>query len=136
MKTATLIFTLAAGTMLAAPAAAQDARTEGQAELAELLEGPVAGEPQSCVRTFPNTPVNIIDKTAIVVDRGRTIYVNVPRDPDSLDDDDALKIRKFGSATQLCRSDTITTFDSIGGFYTGNLFLGDFVPYTRVESDS
>ena len=46
MKTATLIFTLAAGTMLAAPATAQDARTEGQAELAELLEGRVAGEPQ------------------------------------------------------------------------------------------
>jgi hypothetical protein len=134
IKTATLISTLAASMMLAAPTAAQDEPTKGQEELAELLEGRVAGEPQSCVRTFPNTPFNIIDKTAIVVERGTTIYVNIPRDPDSLDDDDALKIRKFGNATRLCRTDIITTFDTLGGFYTGNVFLGDFVPYTKVES--
>lgn len=136
MKTATFVSALAAGMMLAAPAGAQDAQTEGQAELAELLEGRVAGEPQSCVRTFPNTPFNIIDKTAIVIERGRTIYVNLPQHPESLDDHDALKIKKFGNATQLCRTDIITTFDTTGGFYTGNVFLGDFVPYTRVESDS
>lgn len=137
MKTATLISAFAAGVMFAAPAAAaEEGRTKGQAELAELLEGRVAGEPQSCVRTFPNTPFNIIDKTALVVERGRTIYVNIPQHPESLDDDDVLKIKKFGSGTRLCRSDTITTFNTNGGFYTGNVFLGDFVPYTRVESDS
>lgn len=136
MKTATFVSAIAAGMMLAAPATAQDAQTKGQAELAELLEGRVAGEPESCVRTFPNTSVNIIDKTAIVVDRGRTIYVNIPLHPETLDDNDALKIKKFGNATRLCRTDIITTFDTGGGFYTGNVFLSDFVPYTRVDSDS
>ncbi|WP_374407766.1 hypothetical protein [Pelagerythrobacter sp.] len=135
MKTVTLLSALVAGTMLAAPVTASaqdDAQTKGQAELAELLEGRVAGEPQSCVRTLPSTPVNIIDGTALVVDRGSTIYVNIPDHPDSLDDNDALKIRKFGSGTQLCRTDIITTFDRTGGFYTGNVSLGDFVPYERV----
>jgi len=134
MKTATFVSAFAASMMLAAPAAAQDAQSKGQMELARLLEGRVAGEPESCVRTFPNVPVRIIDETAIVVDSGRTIYVNIPRDPESLDDGDAMKIRKFGSGLRLCRTDIVTTFDRYGGFYTGNIFLGDFVPYTKVES--
>lgn len=133
MKTATLVSAIAAGTLLAAPAVGQDAQSEGQAELAELLEGRVAGEPQSCVRTYPNTHINIIDGTALVIERGSTLYVNIPQHPESLDDDDALKIRRTGS--QLCRSDIVTTFDSTGGFYTGNIFLNDFVPYEKVENE-
>lgn len=131
MKTATLVSAIAAGTLFAAPALAQEAQSEGQAELAELLEGRIAGEPQSCVRTYPNTHIDIIDGTALVIERGSTLYVNIPQHPESLDDDDALKIRRTSS--QLCRSDIVTTFDSSGGFYTGNVFLGDFVPYEKVE---
>ena len=137
MKTATIISAIVAGAMLAAPAVANEAQaddetqTEGEAKLAEMLEGRVAGEPQSCVRTFPNTHINIIDGTALVIERGSTLYVNIPQHPDALDDDDVLKIRKTGS--QLCRTDIITTLDRGGGFYTGNIFLGDFVPYEKAE---
>lgn len=131
MKTATLISAIAAGVLLAAPAVAEDAQSEGKAKLAKILEGRVAGEPQSCVRTLPSTHIRVIDRTALVIERGSTIYVNIPRDPDSLDDDDALKLRRTSS--QLCRTDIVTTFDASGGFYTGNIFLGDFVPYKKVE---
>jgi hypothetical protein len=120
-----------AAACMAAPAVADDHNGEGAARLAEMIEGRVAGEPQSCVHMGPNTRMRIIDGTAIVIERGRTLYVNVPRDADSLDDGDAMAIRRTGS--QLCRTDIITTFDRMGGFYTGNIFLGDFVPYEKVE---
>lgn len=132
MKTATLIAAIAAGALFAAPAAAEEARPKGEAELAKLLEGRVAGEPQNCVQTFPNTHMRIIDGTAIVIERGSTLYVNIPQHPESLDEGDAMKIRR--TSNQLCRTDIVTTFDRTGGFYTGNIFLGDFVPYKKVES--
>lgn len=131
MKTATLIAAIAAGAVFAAPAAAEEAKPKGEAELAKLLEGRVAGEPQSCVPTFPNTHMRIIDGTALVIERGSTLYVNIPQDPESLDESDAMTIRR--TSNHLCRTDIVTTFDRTGGFYTGNIFLGDFVPYKKVE---
>ncbi len=138
MKPINKFAALAALTMLAAPAAAQedaDTLTKGEVELAKLLEGRVAGEPQSCVRSLPSENINVIDGTALVVGRGKTIYVNVPQYPSSLDDDDVLLVRRF-SGSQLCRLDQIETRDRFGGFYSGNVMLNDFVPYTRVEKRS
>lgn len=138
MKPINKFAALAALTMLAAPAAAQEdagTLTKGEVELAKLLEGRVAGEPQSCVRSLPSDNINVIDGTALVVGRGKTIYVNVPQYPSSLDDDDVLLVRRF-SGSQLCRLDQIETRDRFGGFYSGNVMLNDFVPYTRVEKRS
>ncbi|MXP44231.1 hypothetical protein [Allopontixanthobacter sediminis] len=138
MKPINQFAALAALTMLAAPAAAQEdagTLTKGEVELAKLLEGRVAGEPQSCVRSLPSENINVIDGTALVVGRGKTIYVNVPQYPSSLDDDDVLLVRRF-SGSQLCRLDQIETRDRFGGFYSGNVMLNDFVPYTRVEKRS
>jgi len=139
MKPIYTIAALAALTMLSAPGAAQKDTpaqpSKSEIKLAKLLEGRVAGEPQSCVRTMPSENINVIDGTALVVGRGKTIYVNVPRDPDSLDDDDILVIRRH-NGSQLCRLDWIETRDRFGGFYSGNVMLGDFVPYTRAEKGS
>lgn len=139
MKPINTIAALAALTILSAPVAAQDdtaaQQSKGDIKLAKLLEGRVAGDPQSCVRTLPSENINVIDGTALVVGRGRTIYVNVPRHPNSLDEDDILLIRRH-NGSQLCRLDWIETRDRIGGFYSGNVMLNDFVPYTRVESRS
>ena len=122
---------------LAAPLAAQESSntelTKGQAKLAKLLEGRVAGEPERCIRTFPSRSLRVIDGTAIVSDQGDTVWVNYTQYPDGLDDSDALLIRKFGTASQLCRLDTVTTFDRFNGFYTGNVFLTDFIPYRKVD---
>ncbi len=131
-----LLTALAAASMLAAPAAANEdaaaAPTKGEVKLAKLLEGRVAGEPRSCVRSLPSERIEVIDGTALVVGRGNTIYVNIPHDPESLDDSDVLVIRRT-NGTSLCRLDWIETHDRFVGFYTGNVMLSDFVPYTRVK---
>ena len=78
-------------------------------------------------------PVTTIDRTALVFGRGDTIYVNRTRFPESIDDNDALVIRKFGTGTSLCRTDLITTFDRTSQFYSGNVYLAEFVPYKRIR---
>ena len=105
----------------------------GEAELAGLLSGRAAGQPLECIRTYRNDSVRTIDRTALVFGRGDTIYVNRTRNPRSLDDNDALVIRKFGTGSNLCRTDLITTFDRTSRAYSGNVFLTEFVPYKRIR---
>ena len=131
----------------ALPAAAQDQgepdveteaeaapMTKGEKRLAKLLEGRVAGEPVRCIRTFPNLPMQTIEKTAYVYGRGDTIYVQRTRNPGDIDESDALVTQRF-SASELCRLDPMTTVDRVLGFFTGAVFFEDFVPYTRVKDD-
>ncbi|MHA7820869.1 MAG: hypothetical protein ACX930_14575 [Erythrobacter sp.] len=113
---------------------AKVAMTEGEQELAKLLEGRVAGEPQSCIRSRLNDRMTVIDETAYVYGRGKTIYVQRTRDPEDIDSRDALVSRRF-SGSQVCKLDVVTTIDPFNGFLTGVVFFDDFVPYTRVESD-
>jgi len=128
--------------LLAAPTLAQDGeradeeqaeQTKGEKELAKLLEGRVAGEPTSCIRTPPNDRVRVIDDTAIVYGRGKTIYVNRTSRPSDIDDRDTMVIRRF-SGSQLCKTDTVTTIDRGSQMFSGVIFLSEFVPYTRVET--
>jgi hypothetical protein len=131
MKKIALSLLAIAGMALASgPSVARD-RLSGEEKLAKLLEGRVAGEPRSCINTRIHSSSQIIDRTAVVYGHGRTIWVNVPANARDLDDGDALLVRQFG--TDLCRQDIVTTFDSSGGYYTGNVFLSDFVPYTRAN---
>ena len=110
--------------------------TEGEHELAELLEGRVAGEPQNCIRVRPNYRLTTIDDTAYVYGRGRTIYVQRTRHPDKIDDNEALVTRRF-SGNQICRQDVVNTIDPVLGFFTGAVFFEEFIPYVRVdEADS
>lgn len=125
----TALLALAAGSLLVAPALEARERMSGEEKLAQMLEGRVAGEPESCIRTFPSVDLTVIDGTALVYKSGRTLWVNVPADPRSLDDRDALLTRQFG--TRLCSTDIVTTFDRGFGHYTGNVFLGEFVPYRK-----
>ena len=109
--------------------------TKGEKRLAKMLEGRVAGEPQTCIRTLPSERSVTFDKTAYVYGRGDTIYVQRTRNPDKIDDRDTLVIQRFGNATQLCRHDIVTTIDPFIGFMTGVVLFDDFVPYTRVDKD-
>ena len=128
----TIALALAAGAaLLAGPALQAKERLRGEQELAELLEGREAGQPVSCIPLGRSQEARIIDKTAIVYDSGRTIYVNRPRHPESLDDDDIMVTRLHTS--QLCRLDTVRLHDRSGFYFTGFVGLEDFVPYRRVE---
>lgn len=104
----------------------------GQEQLGKLLEGRVAGTPVSCIPAFANDQVRIIDKTALVYGSGNTIYVNRPRNPDNLDDDNILVSRRFGS--QVCKTDLIRLHDRATRSYSGFVSLENFVPYRRVAT--
>ena len=103
--------------------------TKGEKKLAKMLEGRVAGEPESCINTFTSGNLQIIDGTALVYKQGRTLWVNRTRNPESLDDNDYLVIKKFGDASRLCRLDNVTTHDRGSNFFSGVVLLEDFVPY-------
>lgn len=118
---------------LAAAAAHASPHQSGEEQLAKMLAGRTAGAPVDCIRTLPNTNMTVIDGTAIVIRRGSTLYVNRTQDPTSLDDDDGLLLKRFGDGGQLCSIDTMTTFDRVSHFYTGNVFLAEFVPYTKAK---
>lgn len=109
--------------------------SKGEARLAKLLEGRVAGEPLRCIRTRPTQRMQTLDKTAYVYGSGHTIYVQRTSAPESIDDNDALIINRF-DASQLCRVDIATTIDPFTGIFTGAVFFDDFVPYTRVKDDA
>ncbi|MBY8337070.1 hypothetical protein KYN89_08405 [Alteriqipengyuania sp. NZ-12B] len=122
---------LAALAVASTPALAE--RQTGQERLDKLLEGRVAGEPTNCVPHRPSARLYIIDKTAVVYDTGSTIYVNYTQDPEALDDDDYLVVRD--PSPSLCRTTQITTRDRTGNFFSGAVFLTDFIPYKRVKDE-
>lgn len=124
---------LAAGSLLLAGAAADaKPRLTPEQQLAKSLEGRVAGKPVDCIYTPRVMSTRIYDKTAIVYDGGRTIWVNRPESGASaLDDNDILVTRPTGS--QLCSVDIVRLIDRTGGFFRGSIGLGEFVPYTKVK---
>ncbi|MBX7481918.1 hypothetical protein [Qipengyuania qiaonensis] len=131
-----IAFATAALALLAAPVQAEEPTepTRGETELAKLLEGRVAGEPQSCINTYGSRPLNQIDGTAITYRAGDTIWVNYTRNPDSIDEDEIMVIKRF-SGSNLCRTDHIDLVSRTGGFLTGVIFLDEFVPYKRTDSE-
>lgn len=128
-----LIAPILAGAALALGATSANAgarEDKGEATLAKMLEGRVAGEPVRCITTFRNNSPQIIDRVALVHDEGDTIYVARPARARSLDSHDILLIERF-SSSQLCASDQMRMIDRTGGFLTGLVFVKEFVPYTK-----
>lgn len=107
---------------------------KGEAALAKMLEGRVAGKPVSCISLTNTRNSQVLDGTAVVYQStGRTIYVNRPKiGADSLDDDDILVTKIWGS--QLCNLDQVRLVDRTSRFQHGFVSLGDFVPYTKPKS--
>ena len=130
----TIAAVLAATTVLSLSVAA-DARPRiaPEAKLAKMLDGRVAGEPQDCIFLPSIRGTRIIDKTAIVYEAGRTLWVNRPRSgAESLDDDDILVTNLHGGGSSLCSIDIVELHDRYGQFYSGFVGLGEFVPYKKV----
>ena len=127
--------------LFAVPLLAQDSvpkeaaqMTRGEQKLAKLLDGRVAGKPQSCIRTLGNRNLQQIDGTALTYRDGDTIWVNYTRSPGNIDDRDIMVIDRF-SGSSLCRTDQVKLVDRINGFLAGVLFLDDFIPYTKADSE-
>ncbi|HJS10984.1 hypothetical protein [Sphingopyxis sp.] len=125
---------LAAAAIAAAPAATAREKLAPEDQLARLLEGRVAGEPQDCIPFSSVHGSQIVDKTAIVYRVGSTYWVNRPRGgAELLDDDDILVTKMTGS--QLCSIDTVELRDRGSHMYAGFVSLGKFVPYKRVKGE-
>lgn len=121
-----------AGAASALPAQADQRQTPEQ-QLERALAGRVAGEPVDCVNLRTIRSSRVIDRTAILFDAGGTIYVNRPRSgAETLNRWDAQVTRLFD--TRLCSIDTIRMVDPTSGFFSGVVFLGEFVPYRRVRN--
>ncbi len=133
MKALFTLAALAAGA-LALPLSAGGDRPTGEERLNKMLEGRVAGEPSSCINTLRGSQLQIIDRTALVFRDGRTLWVNRTAHPESLSSNDYLVIRHMGGGSRLCRLDNVTTQNRSGNYFTGAVFLEDFVPYRRAES--
>lgn len=120
----------AAAAMPAAAAETGATPTKGEAQLAKLLEGRVAGDPVRCISSRPHQRVQMIDGTAYVFGQGATIWVQRTARPQDIDRRNALINQRF-SGGELCRMDVVSTIDPIAGFFTGGVLLEDFIPYTR-----
>lgn len=123
---------IAVSTVLTGAAADARSRQTPQQELAALLAGREAGKPQQCISQFDARDIRVIDGTALVFGWGNTLWVNVPRNPSTIDADDVLVTRNSGS--QFCSVDIIQTLDRGSLNFNGTLSLGDFVPYRRVKA--
>lgn len=130
------LLTAASLALLALPGAAIAADkvdAKGEAKLAKMLEGRVAGKPVKCLSSNRIQSSTVIDKTAIVYRVGSKLYVNRPRSgAESLDDSDILVTKTNG--TQLCNIDKVDLVDRSSRSWNGFVLLHDFVPYERVKS--
>jgi len=134
MKKTLLVLASAAAAFAPAQAKSPDP-AKGERQLARALEGRVAGEPVDCIDLHRIRSSRIINRTAIVYDAGGTLYVNRPRSGASaLRDWDVMVTRPFGS--RLCRVDTVRMVSPGSNMLGGIVFLGDFVPYKRVQRAS
>ncbi len=129
-----LIARLFLGVALLATGASAVARPDdngrGEAKLAKIIDGRIAGKPVDCVDLQRIDSTEIIDGTAIVYRDGNRLYVNRPRSGrESLDSDDILSTKAW--STQLCNIDIVRLIDRTSYFPRGSVGLGEFVPYTK-----
>jgi hypothetical protein len=132
MKTLATILAGAALALTGSAVAAKGTLAEqGEAKLARMIDGRVAGEPVQCISAMASNRIQVIEYVGLVYDAGDTVYVARATDPRSLGRWDVPIIDRFGS--QLCTTDVIRTVDRTGGYFTGAVFLQDFVPYSRAD---
>ena len=113
----------------AVPAQAKE-RLTGEAKLAQMLDGRVAGKPVDCLSLTQIRSSEIVDHTAIVyTTNDGTMYVNRPSGANFLDDNDILVSQPQGG--QACRMDIVRLVDSGSRMSSGSIGLNDFVPYPR-----
>jgi len=131
------LFLGAAGLMACATTAAeQPARSvKSQKQYDTLLAGKVAGAPMSCLPTYHQDDMVIIDEQTIAFRQGRNrVYVNhMQGSCTNLGGSYALVTKQFGSA-QLCRGDIGQVVDLTNRFTVGSCVFGDFVPYSKPKA--
>ena len=114
-------------------AAEQPIRTaDKQRQYDQLLVGKVAGPPLSCLPTFRQDDMVVIDDRTIAFRQGssRTYVNHMQGGCSNLGGGYALVTRSFGGG-QLCRGDIAQVVDLSSRMTVGSCVFGDFVPYAR-----
>jgi hypothetical protein len=117
----------AAALVAAIPATA--AHEKGEAKLARIIDGRVAGEPVRCLDSSQRHNLEIVDRTALVFKDGDTLYVSRPAGVNFLTWSDIPVFEIWGD--QLCKMDIVHLHDRSSGMGGPSLSMGDFVPYKR-----
>lgn len=104
---------------------------EGEAQLARLTAGRVAGSPVPCARIKPMSDQRIADGTAVVYRAGPLLYVNrfggaCPQLRSQL-----VVARRIGQV-RLCRGKTMRILEPVSGKQIATCTFGDFTPFARV----
>ena len=131
MKTP-LILAVAAALLGLLPAA-QAARLSPEQKLAKALEGREAGEPVKCIPLRDIRSSRIIAGTAILYDTGRTLYVNTPPGGAKFLRADQILVTDTHSS-ELCDIDFVQLLDPGSRMPSGSVGLGEFVPYTKIQT--
>jgi len=119
---------LVACTTTAAEQPIRSAKAQGEYD--RLLAGKVAGAPISCLPSYHQDDMVVIDERTVAFRQGRSrVYVNhMQGGCSNLGGPYALVTKTFGSA-QLCRGDIGQVVDLTNHFTVGSCVFGDFVPY-------
>ena len=108
---------------------------QAERELADALEGRVAGPPQRCISNFPNTQVQVVDDWTILYDEGATIYVQNPRGScTGLGNGSRTLIARQVGTSQMCDGDINETTDLRTGVGGAPCVFGPFIPYTKPKA--
>ena len=133
MRSIALLLIGAAIVGCATTAAQQPIRTaKAQQRYDQLLAGKVAGPPVSCLPTYHQDDMVVIDEQTVAFRQGSNrVYVNhMQGGCSNLGGSYALVTKQFGSA-QLCRGDIGQVVDLTNHFTVGSCVFGDFVPYAK-----
>lgn len=108
----------------------------GEAELARLLKGRVAGEKIECMPPARTIQSTTIHGTAIVFGRpsSSTIYVQRTQAPQMIDGNSFL-VSLTAQPNRFCRMDQFNVVDRLLGMSRGAVVFDDFIPYTRARGD-
>ena len=109
---------------------ALDARQ--QSRMASLLDGKVAGAPQSCLPNWRTHGMTAIDDSTLIFEGspGRA-WVQKPQNACNLVSAGSYALVTRSSTGMLCRGDIAQVVDPINGSNVGSCVMGDFIPYVR-----
>ncbi len=100
-------------------------------KLQAKLKDRVAGEPVRCVPSTTRSKTSIVDRNALIFQRGsKTLYVNFPACP-FLREDRALVID--GDKRRVCDGDEVMVVHLESDIIYGACRMGPFIPYTRAK---
>jgi len=117
--------------LLASTAPAAAAREKGEAKLARIIDGRVAGEPVRCLDSSQRRNMQVVDRTALVFKDGDTLYVSRPAGVSFLTWSDVPVFEIWGG--QLCKMDIVHLHDRATGIGGPSLSMSEFVPYRRAS---